>query len=171
MPTDDVTALVALALSAAAPEDLLTRATELAATTRDRQIVAIATAYVAGLTSNARYRTNLGFVAGTTSGMTVEISLRDREGATIGTRTFTIVPNGFEHLQFSSQLIAAKTFDEASATFRIVSGNGALAPYASVIDNMSNGAFFISSQFPPGAPFASSISIFHTLFDRLRDDR
>jgi hypothetical protein len=48
VPTDDVTALVALALTAPEPGVLLRRASELAETTRDRQVVAIATAYVAG---------------------------------------------------------------------------------------------------------------------------
>ena len=127
-----------------------------------------ATAYVAGLTSNTHYRTNLGFVAGTPSGMALEVALRGSDGTTLGTRTFIIPANGFEHVQVSSQALTTQTFDEASATFRIVSGTGSIAPYASVVDNISNGAFFISSQFPPNAPFVGSASIFHLLFDQLR---
>lgn len=124
-----------------------------------------ATAYVAGLTSNSHYRTNLGFVAGNggSSGMTVEISLRDADGTTLGTKMFTVPGSAFEHVQISSTTITSKSFDQASATFRIVSGSGTLAPYASVVDNMSNGAFFISSQFPPNAPFVHSASLFRSL--------
>jgi hypothetical protein len=129
-----------------------------------------ATAYVAGLTSNAHYRTNLGFVAGSgsSSGMTLEVTLRGADGTTLGTRTFTIPGLAFEHVQFSSSAITNQRFDEASATYRIVAGSGTIAPYASVIDNLSNAAFFIGSQFPPNAPFVSSAGTFRALFDQLR---
>ena len=46
--SDDVTTVVAAALFAAAPGDLLDRAARVATTTRDRQVVAIAVAHVAG---------------------------------------------------------------------------------------------------------------------------
>jgi hypothetical protein len=125
---------------------------------------------VAGLTSNSHYRTNLGFVAGSASpsGMMLEVTLRNASGAAIGTRTFTIPGNGFEHVQFSSSLLSNQSFDEGSATFRIVSGDGSVAPYASVIDNLSSGGFFIGSQFAPNAPFASGATTFRILFDQMR---
>ena len=46
--TDDVTTMVAAALFAPDPGDLLQRAAGVAQTTRDRQVVAIAVAHVAG---------------------------------------------------------------------------------------------------------------------------
>jgi hypothetical protein len=46
--SDDVTTIVAAALFAAVPGDLLERAARVATTTRDRQVVAIAVAQVAG---------------------------------------------------------------------------------------------------------------------------
>ncbi len=46
--SDDVTTWVSAALFEVDPTDLLRRATRAAATTRDRQVVAIATAHVAG---------------------------------------------------------------------------------------------------------------------------
>ena len=46
--TDDVTTMVAAALFAPVPGDLLDRAAGVAQTTRDRQVVAIAVAHVAG---------------------------------------------------------------------------------------------------------------------------
>jgi hypothetical protein len=59
-----------------------------------------------------------------------------------------------------------QTFDEASATYRIVSGDGAVIPYASIIDSLSAAAFYISGQFPPNAAFCKS-STFRTLFKRM----
>src|SRR4051812_7915055 len=46
--SEDVTTLVAAALFAAEPTELMGRATALAATSRERQLVAIATAHLAG---------------------------------------------------------------------------------------------------------------------------
>ena len=46
--TDDVTTMVAAAMFAPVPGDLLHRAAGVATTTRDRQVVAIAVAHVAG---------------------------------------------------------------------------------------------------------------------------
>ena len=46
--SDDVTTMVAAAMFAPVPGDLLHRAAALAETTRDRQVVAIAVAHVAG---------------------------------------------------------------------------------------------------------------------------
>ena len=46
--SDDVTTIVAAALFAPTPGDLLDRAAGVATTTRDRQVVAIAVAHVAG---------------------------------------------------------------------------------------------------------------------------
>lgn len=129
-----------------------------------------ATAYVAGLTSNAHYRTNLGFVAGSGSpaGMMLEVDLFGADGTTLGTRMFAIPGGGFEHVQFSSTAVTNQLFDEASATFRIVSGSGTIAPYASVVDNLSNAAFFIGSQFPPNAPFVSSAGLFRALLQQAK---
>src|SRR5581483_11761513 len=73
-----------------------------------------ATAYVAGLTSNARYRTNLGFVAGSGSsaGMTLEIALRGADGTTLGARTFSIPGGAFEHVQIGAATITSQSFDQ-----------------------------------------------------------
>jgi hypothetical protein len=129
-----------------------------------------ATAYVAGLTSNSHYRTNLGFVAGSGSpaGMMLEVTIRGADGSVLGSHTFAIPGSGFEHVQFSSTAITSQNFDEGSATYRIVSGSGVIAPYASVIDNLSNAAFFVGSQFPPNAPFVSSAGLFRTLLDQTK---
>ncbi|HEY5609603.1 MAG TPA: hypothetical protein VIL97_00235, partial [Thermoanaerobaculia bacterium] len=68
---------------------------------------AMAVAYLAGLVSSARYRTNLGLVAGTSNAstaMTVEITLRDSAGASLGTRAFTIPTGAFVHVQFPAEV-------------------------------------------------------------------
>ena len=135
-------------------------------------------AYLPGLISNAQFRTNLGFVAGSSNSgpMTIAVSLRNADGTIVGTRRFTIAAGNFTQLQFSASSVAPGQFDIGSAEFQIVSGNGALVPYASVIDNATADAVFVLGQFPGRtggtAPLSfgksAQPSLFREIFDRTR---
>jgi hypothetical protein len=118
------------------------------------------TAYIPGIVSNAGARTNVGFVAGSagsTSEMTVEVSLRNGTGAVVGTRSITIPAGRFAHMQFPVGSFATAAFDVGSADFRITQGEGVVVPYASVIDNRTGEASYLMGVFPPtGAPAAMS---------------
>jgi len=131
----------------------------------------MATSYIPGLTSNASYRTNLGFTAAAgKDGAIIEITIKDADGTSLGTRAFYIGPNLYEHVQVAVTTIASKNFDAGSAEYRITNGDAAVAPYGSVIDNISSDAVFISGVFPPNAPFAkvqAAPSLFRTLVDRM----
>jgi hypothetical protein len=131
-----------------------------------------ASAYVPGLSVNAQYRTNLGFVAGSgsASGMAVEITLRNGAGTALGSRTLNIPGLGFTHVLFNTADITSQQFDEGSATYRIVSGDGAVVPFASVIDNASSAAFYVSGQFPDNAAIINGAT-FRMLLDRFRSAR
>lgn len=137
----------------------------------------MAVAYLPGLINNDRFRTNLGFFAGNASStgetMVVEFTLKDATGAAIGTpRRFAIPASTFKQLQFSSRAIADQRFDAASATVRITQGNGAVSPYASIVDNRTTDAVFISGQFPPNSQSspasAAAFGVFRTLFEQIR---
>jgi len=136
-----------------------------------------ATSYLPGLINNSRFRTNLGFVAATANnnndGMTVEVTIRNASGGPVGTRAFFIPGGSFTHLQFASTAITGTDgpnafFDAGSATYRITTGDGAVVPYASVIDNVTADAVFVTGQFPPNTPFAKTgmPSAFRQLFKR-----
>ncbi|HVS33831.1 MAG TPA: hypothetical protein VMS98_20515 [Thermoanaerobaculia bacterium] len=136
---------------------------------------ATAIAYVPGLISNTRFRTNLGFVAGNTSlqPMVIEVMIRDGAGAAIGTRQFVVQSGSFTQLQFTAQSVTGnRSFEIGGAEFRIRAGNGAVVPYASVIDNTTADAVFVAGQFPANAvaagkgSFGSDRSVFRELFDR-----
>lgn len=132
---------------------------------------AMATAFLPGLINNSRFRTNIGFVAGTsnsaTAPMRIQVSLKNAAGVLLGTQSFNIAPGGFRHLQFSSTVVASGTWDSAGAEIRIVSGDGAVVPYASVVDNTTGDAVFLVGQFPANTPFAKLTrpSVFRELFD------
>lgn len=101
-------------------------------------------AFLSGLSFTAARRTNLGFfaVAGATASA-VEITLIDDAGRLLGSRTFEIPAGQLTHLQFSSSDIVDGTFESATATIRLATGEGLVTAYASVIDHRSGDASFI----------------------------
>lgn len=132
-----------------------------------------AVAYVPGLISNAAFRSNLGFVAGTPNGttpMAVSVTVRGADGSTLGSRTWIVPAGMLEHVQITVGSIASRTFDIGAAEFRIVSGNGAVVPYGSLVDNNTADGVFILGTFPPnlGSSGKSALpSLFEDFFARL----
>lgn len=140
--------------------------------------LATAVAYVPGIIENARFRTNLGAVIGNGSGesdLSVTVTVRDAAGNVAGTRVINVAPGNFTHVQFNARsMIGTGAFDIGSADFRITSGNGAVVPYASVVDNGTADAVFIAGVFPNNntasgvlAAATSGGSIFRALLDRV----
>ncbi|HVG22746.1 MAG TPA: hypothetical protein VND45_01220 [Thermoanaerobaculia bacterium] len=124
-----------------------------------------ATAYIPGIVSNAAARTNVGFVAGSagsTSEMTIEVTLRNGTGGVVGTRSITIPAGRFAHMQFPVASFAQGAIDVGSADFRITQGEGVVVPYASVIDNRTGEASYLMGVFPPSGP-PSATTLFRAL--------
>lgn len=127
-----------------------------------------AVAYLPGLVSNDQYRTNVGLTAASSASSTqsliIEITLRDDRGAPAGSKRLVVEQGTAVHTQFSIRELSSSTFDVASAEVRIVSGSGAVVPYASIVDNRSSDASLVVGTFPANrslgsafapAPFAS----------------
>lgn len=137
-----------------------------------------ATGYIPGIISDARHRTNLGFVAGASdlsaTPLVVEFTVVGRDGATLGTRQFSIPIGTFRFLQFPVTTVAPTGFSEASVNVTILSGDGEVVPYASIIDNQTADAVFVLGELPPNmntGAGAKSVaeSIFHkALTQRIR---
>lgn len=135
-------------------------------------------AYLPGLINNLNYRTNIGFVAGNSGSsggnLVVLVTLRDSSGAMIGSpRPFFLRPGTFTHIQFPSSVVANKAYDLASAEIQIAQGNGVVVPYASVVDNKSADATFITAMFPNNTPasagkWGEAPSLLRSLFDGVK---
>jgi hypothetical protein len=135
-----------------------------------------AVAYVPGLIDNGSFRSNLGAVVGNasaTSALTVTVTVRNAAGALAGTRTISVGPGNFTHVQFNARsILGTQLFDIGSAEFRITEGDGAVVPYASVIDNSTADAVFITGVFPENTAVAANAngtaakSIFKSLLER-----
>ena len=126
-----------------------------------------AVAYVPGLIQNDRYLTNLGLVVANATGfnsvLNVSVSVRNAAGTTIGTRQITVGPGAITHLQFPVRsLTGASTasFDIGSAEFRITQGSGSVVSYASVIDNQTADAVFVTGHFPDNSSLAMGKGMF-----------
>jgi len=142
-----------------------------------RTDLSTAVAYVPGLIDNARFRSNLGAVIGNgsaTDPLVISVNVRGADGVSAGTRTITVQPGNFTHLQFDARsMIGTRMLDIGSAEFRITQGNGAVVPYASVVDNATADAVFITGVFPnntaAAGAFASAStgsSIFRALLNK-----
>ena len=133
-----------------------------------------AVAIIPGITNNANFRTNIGFLAATGSGSTaplvVEVRIRDASGNSLGTRVISTQVGQFTQTQFSVGSITSTPFDIGSAEIRILGGSGAVIPYAAVNDNATGSSAFIMGQFPPSTAITSrsfGASIFRELFSHV----
>ncbi|HEY0371607.1 MAG TPA: hypothetical protein VGD79_06375 [Thermoanaerobaculia bacterium] len=138
-----------------------------------------AVAYVPGLVQNNEFRTNLGFVAANGSGsgatMNLAITIKGQFGSTLGTRNYSIAPGAVMQIQFSAREIADANFNVGGAEFRITTGSGSVVPYASVIDNRTADAVFVTGNFPQNDTSAlgtgASRSLFRSILDRMSVSR
>lgn len=139
---------------------------------------ATATAYIPGARSDGEFRTNIGMVAGSNgmSGMplTVEVRLFDQSGDNLGSTEVVVMAGAINHTQFNTSTITNATFEIAGVEMRIVSGDGEVVPYISVVDNESGDGMFVLGTFPNNSAMAaktSTVSVFREMFDRVRTDR
>ena len=129
--------------------------------------LATAVAYVPGLIQNDRDRTNLGLVVANATGfnstLDVTVTVRNAAGTTVGTRQISVGPGAVTHLQFPVRSLSgagAASFDVGSAEFRVTQGSGSVVSYASVIDNQTADAVFITGNFPDNGSSALSKGLF-----------
>jgi hypothetical protein len=118
------------------------------------------TAFIPGVMATARQRTNLGFLAGAAAQsagpLVVEVAIRSSDGSALGSRRFSVPAGAFSHLQVGTRELTNAVIEGGSASFRIVSGTGSIAGYASVIDNDTHAGSFINATAPVAVTGASS---------------
>jgi hypothetical protein len=129
-------------------------------------------AYIPGIMQNAMTRTNIGFVAGSAGSatpMVIEITVRNGAGGAVGTRNVTVPAGAFTQMQFPVASFATSSFEVGSVDFRVTAGEGVVVPYASMIDNATGEAAFVTGVFPetvrPSA-LSGTGGLFRSLFER-----
>jgi zinc metalloprotease ZmpB len=102
------------------------------------------TAILPQLMRNVRYRTNVGFAEMTGQGGEAEITVFDGGGSVVETRRYAVAP--FGHVQVPLLETSGAEGDALRAEVAVVSGGAVLLPYASVVDNVSGDAVFVSPR-------------------------
>lgn len=103
-------------------------------------------AVLPSLAAGDRQRANIGaFVAASHAPVVVEITLLSASGAPYGSQVIVVDEPGFIHRQLSLAQIA-EPMPNSTAVVRILEGDGIVVPYASIIDNVSAEAVFVSGE-------------------------
>lgn len=118
--------------------------------------------YIPGIVSNAAQRTNLGLVVSASTPLLVSVAIQGTDGRSLGERTFNVAAGSTTHVQFGATTVAAAPFDVAGAVVRIRSGSGTVIAYASVVDNLTGDASYISG----GTAAAGTVSPLAALLAR-----
>ncbi|MEO8035248.1 MAG: hypothetical protein ABI837_12510 [Acidobacteriota bacterium] len=103
------------------------------------------TLYIPGLVQNGAFRTNVGLLMSATSApLTVMLTINGANGSALGSRTFTVPAGATTHVQFPVTSTAPAPFDAGGAVVTVTGGIGTVIAYASVVDNFTGDASFIS---------------------------
>jgi hypothetical protein len=104
-----------------------------------------ATAVLPSLMTNARQRSNVGaFVAASRVPLVVEVVTLSATGTPLGSQLIVADEAGFMHQQLPIAPVAEGT--SVTAVVRILQGDGIVVPYASIIDNTTAEAVFVSGE-------------------------
>jgi len=93
-----------------------------------------------------RYRSNIGVAEVNGKSATVELQVVPADGRVAAKLTFDMKPNEFRQFNSLLQGLNVGTTYNARVTVRVVSGEGRIAAYASVIDALTNDPTFVPAQ-------------------------
>lgn len=115
---------------------------------------------LSALSSAVSARSNIGFVATADDAapLVLEIHLLAADGTTLGSRTVMVPAAGATQLQLSTAEISTTSFDSGAAEIVVLSGSGAVSGYASVIDNITGDAVFVTGAASRSASTATSLA-------------
>jgi PKD repeat protein len=104
------------------------------------------TLYITGLIANAAFRTNVGLVNRGGTAMNATLSLFDRSGATLSTKTIGIPANSFQQSSLAAYFPEVNGQTHDVLTMRISApSSDAISGYCSVIDNISQDPIYIQA--------------------------
>lgn len=105
------------------------------------------TMYVAGMHSNAGYRTNVGLVNRSASATALAMTLYTADGGTLATRNVTLAANSFQQASLATWFPEVAGGSYSGLSMRVSASGNAASVYASVVDNNTQDPIYI-----PGVP-------------------
>lgn len=122
-------------------------------------------AVLPALSQSAAQRSNLGlFLAASRTPLMVEIALASPSGEPLGTEVVVLDGAGFSHRQLQLAQLAPGAAS-VTATIRLLEGDGVIVPYASIVDNTTAEAIFVSAEATTRSG-ASARSLLHAAIAR-----
>ncbi len=109
--------------------------------------------FIAGISANALWRTNLLLVETSGHGATMFINVRDKGGRVVGSYAGDVLAYGLLQLSVGLHLLGGGTVDSGSLEVLVNGGQGTLSAYATVVSNL-NGSF---TTIPAGAASTASV--------------
>ncbi|HEU4522540.1 MAG TPA: PKD domain-containing protein [Thermoanaerobaculia bacterium] len=108
------------------------------------------TLFVAGMTTNSQYRTNVGLVNRGTVAMVAALTLYASDGSILATANAVLPANSFRQEALGTLFPAVDKRDLANMSMRVVVGaSNALSVYASVVDNLTHDPLYVGGMPQP----------------------
>lgn len=105
------------------------------------------TLYITGMTANAEYRTNIGFVNRSSSAVSAALTLFETDGGVVASATITVPATSFQQDALAAFFPATAGRTLTGLSMRIsASAANALSAYASVVDNRTHDPLYISAS-------------------------
>jgi hypothetical protein len=100
--------------------------------------------YLIGLSENASFRTNVGFVNTTAAVVTVELELFDGNGSSLGLLEYRLQPYG--HRQISRIFTELTGSEVTNGRLWVRPSGGRVVTYASLVDNLTDDGTFMLAR-------------------------
>ncbi len=102
--------------------------------------------YILHLASNESFRTNIGISEITGSPATVEIKLYSSDGNELASGMFNLSGNEFKQINRIFEIFNIGNVNNGYAKVKVLSGNGSVLVYGSVVDNYTGDAIYVIGQ-------------------------
>jgi PKD repeat protein len=109
------------------------------------------TSYITGIAANDAFRTNIGFVNRDAAPVNATLTLLNKLGNTVGTKSVTIAANSYQQASLNSYFPAVDGGAYEVLTMRIVAASqNAISAFGSVVDNRTQDPVYIQAAVPSG---------------------
>jgi len=105
------------------------------------------TLYMTGLISTAGFRTNIGLVNKSSSGVSATMTLVDADGGIVENSTLSIPPNSFQQGSLAGYFPSTSGRELSLLSLRVgTSSRDALSAYASIVDNKTSDPVYVQAM-------------------------
>jgi len=101
--------------------------------------------------ASSGYRTNIGFVNATASGLALKADLYRADGSLLGGRSYNLAPYEYRQIDKIFEGVTSSDVEDGYAVLYTTTNGGSFFAYASVVDNRTGDPVYITPQVRPHA--------------------